>query len=347
MLFGSGHPERGLAMPHTAAEVLPRIALTMGDPAGIGPELAARLLATPENLHKAEVYVLTDATELKAVAAELGVDVPVADEPIPGHAVLVGSGLSGPPVQLRTVSKAAGERVMADLLKALNLYRSGVVDAIMFTPLNKASLHLAGMHEEDELRWFAKNLGYQGTTSELNFIPGLVTSRVTSHVPLKDVAARINADSVLAAIRLLDDVLKGSGIPAPRLAVCALNPHAGENGKFGREEIEHITPGIEAARAQGIEATGPYPCDTVFIKAKNGDFDGVVTMYHDQGQIAMKLMGFDRGVTVQGGLPVPIATPSHGTAFEIVGKGVAYLGPSQHAYDLAVALGRRNRQNRR
>ncbi|MGR6319066.1 4-hydroxythreonine-4-phosphate dehydrogenase PdxA [Micromonospora soli] len=334
-------------MRKTVSEAPPRVALTMGDPAGIGPELTVRLLATPENLHKAEVYVLTDAAELKAVAAEVGVEVPLTDAPTPGHAVLVGSDLSGRPVERRTVSKAAGERVMADLLKALNLYRSGMVDAIMFTPLNKGSLHLAGMHEEDELRWFAKNLGFEGTTSELNFIPGLVTSRVTSHIPLKDVAARINADSVLAAIRLLDDVLKASGIAAPRLAVCALNPHAGENGQFGREEIEHIAPGVAAARAQGMDATGPYPCDTVFIKARNGDFDGVITMYHDQGQIAMKLMGFDRGVTVQGGLPVPIATPAHGTAFEIVGKGVANLGPSQHAYDLAVALGRRNRQNRR
>ncbi|MFE9204155.1 4-hydroxythreonine-4-phosphate dehydrogenase PdxA [Micromonospora sp. NPDC007230] len=334
-------------MPQTTAEELrPRIALTLGDPAGIGPELAVRLLATPGNLDRAEVHVLSDAAEFKAVAGEFGADVRVADVATPGHAVLVGSDLSGRPVARRTVSREAGERVMSDLRKALSLYQAGTVDAIMFTPLNKASLHLAGMHEEDELRWFAKNLDYTGTTSELNFVPGLVTSRVTSHIPLKDVAARINAGSVLAAIRLLDDVIKGSGIEAPRLAVCALNPHAGENGQFGREEIDHIGPGIEAARAEGIDASGPYPCDTVFIKARDGHFDGVVTMYHDQGQIAMKLMGFDRGVTVQGGLPVPIATPSHGTAFEIVGKRIAHLGPTQHAYDLAVALGRRVRQQR-
>lgn len=323
---------------------LPRIALTMGDPAGVGPELAVRLLATPGNLDRADVRLLADEAELMAACAEAEVSVPTAAEPTPGHAVLVGSERAGVAVRRQTISREAGERVLSDLRAAIRLYQAGEVDAIMFTPLNKASLHLAGMHEEDELRWFAKLLGYDGTTSELNFVPGLVTSRVTSHIPLKDVAARINPDSVAAAIRLLDNVLKGSGVGSPRLAVCALNPHAGENGQFGREEIDQIAPGVQVARSEGIDAEGPFPCDTVFIKARDGHFDGVVTMYHDQGQIAMKLMGFDRGVTVQGGLPVPIATPAHGTAFEIVGKGIAHLGPTQHAFDLAVALGQRQRE---
>jgi 4-hydroxythreonine-4-phosphate dehydrogenase len=322
---------------------LPRLALTMGDPAGVGPELAVRLLAEPGNPAKAQVLLLSDETEFSAACEEAGVSVPTAQEPAPGHVVLVGRERSGPPVKRKVVSKAAGERVLGDLRQAVGLYQSGQVDAIMFTPLNKASLHLAGMHEEDELRWFAKLLGHQGTTSELNFVPGLVTSRVTSHIPLKEVAARITPESVAAAIRLLDNVLKDSGVESPRLAVCALNPHAGENGQFGREEIDQIAPGIQVARGEGIDASGPFPCDTVFIKARDGHFDGVVTMYHDQGQIAMKLMGFDRGVTVQGGLPVPMATPAHGTAFEIVGKGVAHLGPTQHAFDLAVALGQRQR----
>jgi 4-hydroxythreonine-4-phosphate dehydrogenase len=320
---------------------LPRIALTLGDPAGIGPELACRLLADPDNLKRAEVSVLAEPEEFARHCAEAGVEVPLGVRPGQGVAALVGAGTAVGEVERAAVSRAAGERVMADLLKALELYRRGDVDAIMFTPLNKASLHLAGMHEEDELRWFAKQLDYEGVTSELNFVPGLVTSRVTSHIPLKDVSARISAASVLDAIRLLDDVLKGSGIAAPRLAVCALNPHAGENGQFGREEIDHIAPGVRLARAEGIDASGPYPCDTIFIRATGEDIDGVVTMYHDQGQIAMKLMGFDRGVTVQGGLPVPICTPAHGTAFEIVGQGKANLGPSQHAFDLAISLGSR------
>lgn len=318
---------------------LPRVALTLGDLSGIGPELACRLLADPANRARAQILVLADGDEFAAHCAQVGVDVPLTEEPRDGSVTLVGAGAPSSEVPPAQVSRAAGERVLADLRGALSLHQEGRVDAILFAPLNKSSLHLAGMHEEDELRWFAKQLGHEGVTSELNFVPGLVTSRVTSHIALKDVAARISATSVLQAIRLLDDVLRGTGVERPRLAVCALNPHAGENGQFGREEIDHIAPGTALARAEGIDATGPFPCDTIFIRARAGEFDGVVTMYHDQGQIAMKLMGFDRGVTVQGGLPVPICTPAHGTAFELVGKGIANLGPTQHAFDLAVSLG--------
>lgn len=130
-----------------------------------------------------------------------------------------------------------------------------------------------------------------------------------------------------------------SGIESPRLAICALNPHAGENGNFGRQEIDHIAPAVQDARQQGMDVTGPFPCDTIFLKRER--FDGIVTMYHDQGQIAMKLLGFDGGVTVQGGLPVVIATPAHGTAFDIVGKNVAGMQSMQNAFDIAVTMAER------
>ncbi|WP_309080679.1 4-hydroxythreonine-4-phosphate dehydrogenase PdxA [Zhihengliuella sp.] len=328
-------------MTSTLSPSRPRIALTMGDPSGIGPELAVKLLAEPANLARADVLVLASRAEVEAAAAEAGVVVPLAAAPDPEHATPVGSDLQDRAVPRGQVSKEAGERVKADLLKALAMYKAGEVDGIMFTPLNKTALHLAGMNEEDELRWFAMELGYEGTTSELNFVPGLTTSRVTSHVALKDVAPKINERSVLEAIRLLHSVIRDSGVEAPRLAVCALNPHAGENGQFGREEIDHIAPGVQLAQQEGIDASGPFPCDTIFIKARDGEYDGVVTMYHDQGQIAMKLMGFDQGVTVQGGLPVPIATPAHGTAYEIVGQGIAHTGPTQRAFDIITALGQR------
>jgi 4-hydroxythreonine-4-phosphate dehydrogenase len=326
-------------MMSTATETArPRIALTMGDPSGIGPELAAKLLSEPANLAKADVYVLAGRTEVEAAASEAGVTVPLAEAPDSRHAAAIGSRFSDRRVVRRVVSREAGERVKADRVDALAMYQRDEVDAIMFTPLNKTALHLAGMHEEDELRWFATQLGYEGTTSELNFVPGLTTSRVTSHIALKDVAAHISARSVLDAIRLLHTVIKDSGIDSPRLAVCALNPHAGENGQFGREEIDHIAPGVVLAQHEGIDATGPYPCDTIFIKARAGDFDGVVTMYHDQGQIAMKLMGFDRGVTILGGFPFPICTPAHGTAYDIAGQGVASVGASRAALLLAAEM---------
>ncbi len=323
----------------------PRLALSMGDPSGIGPELAVKLLADAANLARADVYVLASEAEIKAAADEAGVSVPIAAVPSAEAVTAVGSRFADVDFVRGQVSREAGARVMADLLDALAMFDRGDVDGIMFTPLNKSALHLAGMHEEDELRWFAKELGFEGTTSELNFVPGLTTSRVTSHVSVKDVAGLINARAVAESIRLLNRVVQGAGVPNPRLAVCALNPHAGENGQFGREEIDHILPGIALTRSEGIDATGPYPCDTVFIRARDGEFDGVVTMYHDQGQIAMKLMGFDQGVTVQGGLPVPIATPAHGTAYEIVGRGIAKTGPSQRAFEIAVDLAVQNMQS--
>lgn len=324
----------------------PRLALTLGDLSGVGPELALKLLAVEENREKAEIYLLASQAEVDRYGAEVGVSIPTSEVPEPGKVTLVGSKHADEPVERGVASVAGGARVLKDLLDALAMYKEGRVDSIMFLSLNKSALHDAGMHEEDELRWFAKELGYDGVTSELNFVPGLTTSRVTSHCALAEVPERISARSVLEAIRLLHDVISANGVEKPRLAVCALNPHAGESGQFGREEIDHIAPGVRLAQVEGIDAAGPFPCDTIFIAARDGDYDGVVTMYHDQGQIAMKLMGFDEGVTVQGGLPVPIATPAHGTAYGIVGQNKANLGPTQRAFDIAVQLGRRIQEQR-
>lgn len=329
-------------MSTTLQRPLPNIALTLGDPAGIGPELAVKVLAKPGNLDRARVFVLADRAEIESVCADIGVRIPLADTPTPGHA----TPLPGPtplvPVERGKVSRQAGERALNDLRWALDLYRAGRVDGILYAPLNKSSLRQAGMETEDELRWFAEQLDFHGTTSELNNVDALWTGRVTSHIPLAEVALHITAPNVTGAIRLLHDALRGIGVGAPRLAVCALNPHAGENGHFGRQEIDDIAPGIEAARGEGIDATGPYPCDTLFIRARAGEFDGVVTMYHDQGQIALKTIGFDRGVTVQGGLPVPIATPASGTAFDIVGKGIANTGAVEHAFEVLYAMAASN-----
>jgi 4-hydroxythreonine-4-phosphate dehydrogenase len=325
----------------TTVGTRPRLALTLGDLSGVGPELALKLLAVEENRENAEIYLLASQAEVDRFGAEVGVRVPTSTAPEPGKVTLVGSQLADQPVERGVASVAGGTRVLKDLLDCLDMFKQGRVDSIMFLSLNKSALHDAGMHEEDELRWFAKELGHDGVTSELNFVPGLTTSRVTSHCALKEVPERISARSVLDAIRLLNDVISANGVEKPRLAVCALNPHAGESGQFGREEIDHIAPGVRLAQVEGIDAAGPYPCDTIFIAARDGEYDGVVTMYHDQGQIAMKLMGFDQGVTVQGGLPVPISTPAHGTAYGIVGQNKANLGPTQRAFDIAVQLGRR------
>ncbi|WP_243229739.1 4-hydroxythreonine-4-phosphate dehydrogenase PdxA [Microbacterium sp. CIAB417] len=316
----------------------PRIALTLGDPAGIGPELAAKTLSRPGVLEQAEVYVLADLTEVESAFRDAGLPMPPVGEPAPGRITVLDDGTApAEPPAVGQVSEAAGKRALHQLQRAVDLAKDGRVGAIVFAPLNKTSLHLAGMREEDELRWFAKRLEFDGTTSELNVLGDLWTARVTSHIPISQVAQGITADKVAAAIRLLHGVLTDAGIE-PRLGVCGLNPHNGENGNFGREEIDEIRPGVEAAAAEGIDVKGPFPSDTIFLAAKRGDFNGIVTMYHDQGQIAMKLLGFSGGVTIQGGLPVAISTPAHGTAFEIVGQGIADPTSTNNAFDIAVAV---------
>ncbi|WP_232488531.1 4-hydroxythreonine-4-phosphate dehydrogenase PdxA [Brevibacterium antiquum] len=312
---------------------IPRIVLVPGDLSGVGPELMARLLADPANRARARLLVTATAEELDSFAATAAVTIADRD-----GIEYLGTDYRGPAIPVGEVSIAAGERALADLATALDLCAGGEADAVMFLPLNKGAMGQAGMTEEDELRWFAKRLDFDGFTSELNFIESLVTARVTSHVPVSEIAGGISAGKVLETIELLNRVVAQTRTSTPRLAVCALNPHAGEGGKFGREEIDDIAPAIELARSRGIDVEGPFPCDTLFARAVGGDYDGVVTMYHDQGQIAMKLLGFDQGVTVHGGIPVPIATPAHGTAHNIVGTGKADLGPSTHAFDLAVRM---------
>lgn len=336
----------------------PRIALTLGDPAGIGGELAAKLLAATEPSSIADILVIASRRELDRAAAHACVTLDVPDDSDTGESdsdesgsdestrmpTLVDPGRSTAlPTNVGVVSAEGGAWALDALRFALGLAADGRVDAICFTPLNKTSLHLAGMTENDELRWFANQLGYDGATSELNVLGDLWTARVTSHIALADVAARITADAVAGTVMMLHQVLRDAGVAAPRIGVAALNPHAGESGSFGRQEIDEIGPGIERARAAGADATGPFPSDTIFLRARAGQFDGVVTMYHDQGQIAMKMMGFDQGVTVQGGLPVAITTPAHGSAFDIAGENRADLGATLNAFRLAVTIASRQR----
>jgi len=315
----------------------PRIALTLGDPAGVGPELAAKVIANPDNRRKAQILVLADRDEIDAGLRQAGLAMPpVGADLEDGIVILDDSSAPTSGIPAATESAQAGARALHQLRRAVALVQAGDADAIVFAPLNKTSLHLAGMTHEDELRWFADELGFAGTTSELNVLDGLWTARVTSHVGIEAVAQLVTKDRVIAAIDLLHAVLADSGIAAPRIGVAALNPHNGENGIFGRHEIDEIRPAVADARARGLDVTGPLPSDTIFLQ--RDQFDGIVTMYHDQGQIAMKLLGFDGGVTVQGGLPVIIATPAHGTAFDIVGKKRANVASMQNAFDIAVSV---------
>jgi 4-hydroxythreonine-4-phosphate dehydrogenase len=313
----------------------PTIALFTGDPAGIGPELVAKLLAGTDAMRDADIRLIGARSVIEDGMRAASVDVDVArlvvDWPY-SNATGFAKG---------EVSAKNGEYMLAGLALGLALCQRGEADAMCFAPLNKAALRAGGMRHADELHYFCEKLGFTGPSVEFNVLESLWTSRVTSHVPLKDVSGLLTREGIAEGIALLTRGLTSSGVPSPRIAVCGLNPHNGDNGAFGREEIDIIGPGVELARSQGFPADGPYPADTIFVRAtrKDGGYDGVLTMYHDQGQIAMKLMGFDRGVTVPGGLPIPIATPAHGTAYDIAGRGIANMGAMRNAFALALKMG--------
>jgi len=340
-------------MPAAAAlsAVRPTIALAMGDPAGISPELTAKALSLTEVGQAArlivigDVRVLRDGARVAGVPLDIDIRAEAPREPPATRPVLVDLGNLDPArIERGVVSRAGGEFALANFRAALQLAASGRADAVCFTPFNKAAMRSAHAGYDDEIGFSAEVLGTSGPASEFNILDGLWNARVTSHVPLSGVAALITREAVLDAIRLARRSLREAGVTAPRIAVAALNPHAGDGGTFGREEIDVIRPAVDKARRDDIDADGPFPADTVFVRARNGGFDAVVTMYHDQGQIAMKLMGFDRGVTLLGGFPFPIATPAHGTAYDIAGRGIANVGATRAALLLAARMAAARRE---
>jgi len=310
----------------------PTIALFTGDPAGIGPELVEKLLHRSDTAEKANIILIGQKNSFAF---------PSFVEVHPW------SGLDAGTFQPKHAGTENGKYMMKGLAEGVHLVTSGKADAFCFAPLNKTALRLGGMQSEDELRWFAELLKFDGVCGELNVLENLWTARVTSHVALKEVSHLITPEKVAEAILMINNALKNAGTKHPRLAVCGLNPHNGDNGNFGDEEIRIIAPGVALAAQQGVEAEGPFPADTAFVRAirKDNGYDGVVTMYHDQGQIAMKLMGFEKGVTVHGGLPIPISTPAHGTAYDIVGQDKANIGAMLNAFGLACKMGISHRNN--
>lgn len=325
----------------------PTIAFAMGDAAGIGSELMARVLADREILAAARFLVIGDRRVLDRGAQAVGVTIDLPsigpDDPLPdGGAgpVLIDLGHLDPAeAPFGRVGAASGGFALENFRTALALAAAGRADAVAFTPFNKGANRMAYPPYEDEIVFVTEALDFTGAASEFNILAGLWNARVTSHVPLKEVARLITREAILENLHLTDQALRASGLEAPRIAVAGLNPHSGDGGNFGREEIEVIGPAVEEARAAGIGCDGPYPADTVFLRARRGDFDAVLTMYHDQGQIAMKLIGFDSGVTLLGGFPFPICTPAHGTAHDIAGTGRANTGATKAALLLAARMG--------
>jgi 4-hydroxythreonine-4-phosphate dehydrogenase len=322
------------------------VALAMGCPAGIAPELTARVLADETILRSASIVVFGDSRVLSAGARAAGVSprikvVNAADDasPTPGEAIFVDLGHLDPAMlPLGVTSEAAGRFAIENFRSAIAYAASGRAEVVAWSPFNKAAMRLAHPSYEDEIVFTAEELHFKGAASEFNILPKLWNARVTSHVPIGKVAPLITFENVMRGLRLTDRAMRESGFAQPRIAVAGLNPHAGDGGNFGREDIDVLEPVVEAGRREGIACEGPFPSDTVFVRARKGEFDGVLTMYHDQGQIAMKLIGFEEGVTLLGGFPMPLITAAHGSAYDIAGKGIAHPGAMVNAMILAAKM---------
>ena len=325
----------------------PVVAVTFGDASGIGPELVVKLLNRADALDAAQIVVVGDAWVLAEGEKAAGISAPIqvihdwkqarAGDGMPMFLAL--DTVEQDDITPAQVTAAAGKGARTALTACLEAVQRGDIDAICFAPLNKQAMKKGGMDFEDELHFFADWFGVKSYFCEFNTLGTLWTSRISSHIPLADIPKYITKDRIKAAARLTYETLKRAGFAAPRVAVAALNPHGGDGGTCGREEIDVIEPAARELNTEGLPIEGPYPADTIFLKAQAGLLDSIVTMYHDQGQVAIKLMGFARGVTVAGGLPSPITTPAHGTAFDIVGQHKANVEAMTQALLLAAKMG--------
>ena len=325
---------------------LPVLGLMLGDATGIGPEQCARILADRRMADTARLLVVGDARVLEQGMRDAGVGLAWHSYDTPEEVdwdrleipIIDLNNLDPAGIRRGAVSSESGRVSGETLAHMIELALERRLDGIVFAPLNKAALHAGGWRFNDEHQMFAHLTRHQGFFGEMNVLDNLWMSRVTSHVSLRTALEQVTAARIDAALSLADATMRAAGFATPRIAVAALNPHAGEGGLFGREEIEIIAPAVAEAAQRGIACKGPYPADTVFLKAFGGEFDGVLTMYHDQGQIATKLRGFNRGVTVTAGLETVFTTPAHGTAFDIVGKGIATTGALEQAIRLCSRL---------
>lgn len=333
---------------HRGKSSRPLIAFAMGDAAGIGGELMAKILDDAEVRAEADILLIGDRRVLNSGRDLVGGSTSVLDldasapewngrEPT----LLDLHHLDPDDIRAGEASAAGGAFALRNFSIALRLAAAGGADAVCFTPFNKYAMRLAEPDYVDEIGFIKRETGSESDGSEFNVLEEVWNARVTSHVPLGDVASHITGERVLRAIELTESTMRGAGIERPRIGVAGLNPHAGDGGNFGREEIEVIAPAVEEAKLRQLAVDGPIPSDTVYVRALKGEFDAVLTMYHDQGQIAMKLIGFDRGVTLIGGYPFWITTPAHGTAYDIAGKGVASPNATREALLLASRLARR------
>jgi 4-hydroxythreonine-4-phosphate dehydrogenase len=325
----------------------PLLAITMGDPAGIGPEVILKALAHDDLSARCRPLVIGDRRILERAAAWLGqepafdvVGDPAAGRYTAGSLTLLDLANASPeacPVGVE--SAAAGAAAVDYVFRACDLAMAGEVDAVVTAPLNKAAMHLAGYDYAGHTELLTERTGAP-RVSMLLIGPNLRIVHVSTHVALAEAIARVTPRRVEEVIQLAHDACRALGIARPRIAVAGLNPHASEGGLFGEEEARRIVPAIAAARARGLDVSDPQPPDTVFLRATKGAYDIVVAQYHDQGHIPMKLLAFDSGVNVSFGLPIIRTSVDHGTAFDIAGQGIASETSLIAACDVAIQMAR-------
>lgn len=319
----------------------PLLGISAGDPAGIGPEITVKALSLPEIYDVCKPLVVCDAGIIEQIIPLAGLSLKVnrVTKPSDGiyqHGtvdVLDQKNVDPKSFRFNTVSEMTGRASFEYVAKVIELALAGSIDATITGPIHKEAIHKAGFNYAGHTEIYAdltKTKNYTMMLAEGNFR----VVHVSTHVSLAEAIRRVKKERVLNVIRLAHDALKKMQIQDPRIAVAGLNPHAGENGLFGTEEIDEIIPAIEAAKASGINAEGPFPPDTIFPKMKGGQYDVVVCMYHDQGHIPTKLLGFNydhekqvweglSGVNITLGLPIIRVSVDHGVAFDKGGKGEA------------------------
>ncbi len=335
-------------------DLRPRIALTLGDVAGIGPEVVARSLGDERLRDCCRPVVVGHPGVLRRAIALIGLSMTVRDVSSlaeSGHstndiACWNPSNDDAASVPVGRIDARAGRAAYDYLVAATRAALRGEIDAITTAPLNKAALHAAGLDYPGHTEILAEECGVREFAMMLYLPPGeplrgpfgLGVAHVTLHTSIRSVPGLLSISHIEETIRLVDGFLKRIGCQSPRVGVCALNPHAGEEGLFGDEEATLIAPAVESARRAGVLATGPIPADALLRRAVHGEFDGVAAMYHDQGHIALKLIGFERAVNVTLGLPIVRTSPSHGTAFDIAWQGHAHAGGFIEAVRTAAML---------
>jgi 4-phospho-D-threonate 3-dehydrogenase / 4-phospho-D-erythronate 3-dehydrogenase len=303
------------------------IGITMGDPAGVGAEIILKALDKRESSNPAYVVfgsigVMEYYKNLIGIKKELNKINDISEIDANKINVFNVLELTEKDFKVGEVSGKCGDAAFQYIKTAIEYALDGKTKGVVTAPLNKEALHLGGHLFDGHTEIFAKLTNTKKYSMMLQGGP-LKVIHVSTHVSIREACDRVKKERVFEVIKLAYDTLLNMGIENPRIAVAGLNPHAGESGIFGREEIEEITPAIEEAKAQNINATGPIPPDTVFLKAAKGQYDIVVCMYHDQGHIPLKLLGFDEGVNMTIGLPIIRTSVDHGTAFDIAGKGIA------------------------